>query len=123
MPVWADVPELLGEAANAWQTGNIKQACQAYHEAQALSPTHPQVLYGVSLCYQQSNVGKAVATLTQLVGLYPNYGPAWLLLGELYEQQGRQADAIEAYRRYVSLGEPLPKSPSLRLRLRQWGLI
>ena len=120
---FASVPDDLAQAAQAWQAGNQGVACGAYLRVLATDPTHTEALYGKALCLQQAQPVKAIALLQQLVSNHPNHGPAWLLLGELHEQQGHEAQAIDAYRHYVGLGGPLPKSPSFRLRLKQWGLI
>jgi len=119
----ASVPEDLAQATQAWQAGNQSAACSLYQRILAVEPSNSEALYGKALCLQQNQPAKALTLLQQLVAMHPNHSPAWLLLGELYEQQGREAEAIEAYRRYVALGGPLPKSPSFRLRLKQWGLI
>jgi len=119
----ASTPEDLAQATQAWQAGNQSAACSLYQRILAVEPSNSEALYGKALCLQQNQSAKALALLQQLVATHPNNSPAWLLLGELYEQQGLEAEAIEAYRRYVALGGPLPKSPSFRLRLKQWGLI
>ena len=119
----ASVPEDLAQATQAWQAGDQSVACAAYQRVLTAQPTRTEALYGKALCLQQNQPAKAITLLQQLVGNNPSHGPAWLLLGELYEQQGHEPQAIEAYRHYVVLGGPLPKSPSFRLRLKQWGLI
>jgi predicted Zn-dependent protease len=119
----ASTPEDLAQATQAWQAGNQPVACGIYQQILTTEPSNPDAIYGKALCLQQNQPAKALVLLQQLVTTTPNNSPAWLLLGELHEQQGHETEAVDAYRHYVALGGPLPKSPSFRLRLKQWGLI
>ncbi|MDH4378984.1 MAG: tetratricopeptide repeat protein [Vampirovibrionales bacterium] len=123
MSAMASVPENLAQATQAWQAGNQPLACGIYQQILTTEPSNADATYGKALCLQQNQPAKALVLLQQLVTTAPNNSPAWLLLGELHEQQGHEAEAVNAYRHYVALGGPLPKSPSFRLRLKQWGLI
>jgi tetratricopeptide (TPR) repeat protein len=48
---------------------------------------------------QKKEFDKAESHLKSAVTLYPQYGEAWLRLGQLYQNQGRNEEAREAYRK------------------------
>ena len=52
---------------------------------------------------------------------HPAYVDAVLLLGEIYEQEGRKEDAKEVYRKALSGGE-LSDQDSLRIRMKLQAL-
>ena len=75
-------------------------------KAYELSPDDPK--YGYSLGFMQSQQGDqkgAVRTLRQVLRRNPGYIDAVLLLGRIYEGQGKKADAAAIYRNAVSGGQ------------------
>jgi hypothetical protein len=59
--------------------------------------------------YRARNFGEAQAAFERLVALDPDDAQAWLRLGNLHQQAGRDAQAMDAYRsasRVVADGEP-----------------
>ena len=93
--------------------------CRKAHE---LSPNDPK--YSYTLAFYQAQKGDrkgAVKTLRDTVKHHPAYVDAVLLLGEIYEQDGKKEDAKEVYRKALSTGE-LSERDSLRLRVKLQAL-
>ncbi len=77
--------------------------CRKAHE---LSPNDPKYSYTVAFYQAQKGDRKgAVKTLQNTVKQHPAYFDAVLLLGEIYEQDGKRESAKEVYRRALSTGE------------------
>jgi len=93
--------------------------CRKAHE---LSPNNPK--YGYTLAFYQAQKGdrkEAMKTLRDTVRRHSGYVDAVLLLGEIYEQEGRKGDAKEAYGKALSGGE-LSDQDSRRLRMKLQAL-
>ena len=91
-------------------------------KAYELSPNNPK--YSYTLAFYQAQKGDrkgAVKNLRDTVRRHPAYVDAALLLGEIYEQEGRKEDAKEVYRKAVSSGE-LSDQDSLRIRMKLQAL-
>ena len=72
---------------------------------------------------QRGHPDDAQATLSRLQTQYPQYAPGYRAQGELYERQGRQNEAMDAYRQYVNHAQgEIPPDPAVLLKLRQRGL-
>jgi Tfp pilus assembly protein PilF len=93
--------------------------CMKAHE---LSPNNPK--YSYALAFYQAQKGdrkEAVKTLRDAVKRHPGHADAALLLGEIYEQEGKKEDAKETYRKALSGGELSDQdSRRLRLKLQAW---
>jgi len=93
--------------------------CRKAHE---LSPNDPK--YSYTLAFYQAQKGDrkgAVKTLSETVKRHPAYVDAALLLGEIYERDGKKEDAKEVYRKAQSSGQ-LSDRDSLRLRVKLQAL-
>ena len=93
--------------------------CRKAHE---LSPNNPR--YGYTLAFYQLKKGdrkEAVKNLRDTVNRHPAYVDAVLLLGEIYERDGKKEEAKEVYRKALSSGQLLD-SDSLRLRVKLQSL-
>ena len=89
--------------------------CRKAHE---LSPNDPK--YGYTFAFYQAQKGDrngAMKTLRDTVKRHPAYVDAVLLLGEIYERDGKKEDAKEVYRKALSTGE-LSEQDSLRLKFK-----
>jgi len=72
-------------------------------KAAALRPGEPR--YAYTLAFYQQQAGNSVAATATLEGLLVRndaYPDAYLLLADIYEQQGRKEDAIKVYKRAVA---------------------
>jgi len=93
--------------------------CRKAHE---LSPNNQK--YSYTLAFYQSQKGDrkgAVMTLRDTVMHHPAYVDAVLLLGEIYEKDGKKESAKEVYRKVLSGGE-LSDRDSLLLRVKLQSL-
>jgi len=93
--------------------------CRKAHE---LSYNNPK--YSYTLAFYQAQKGDrkgAVKTLRETVKRHPDHIDAVLLLGEIYERDGKKEDAKEVYRKALSTGE-LSEQDSLRLRVKLQSL-
>jgi Flp pilus assembly protein TadD len=91
-------------------------------KAYELSPNNPK--YSYTLAFYQAQKGdrkEAMKILRDTVKRHPGYVDAALLLGEIYEHEGRKEDAKEAYRKALSAGE-LSDQDSRRLRMKLQAL-
>jgi len=71
---------------------------EAFQAAIDLSPTDPKLRYNLSLLYNQMNqTGLAEQVLIEVINLKPDYEPARLSLGSLYQQTNRYDKAREQY--------------------------
>ncbi len=122
----AQSPEAYQSAAADLQAGNLQSACQQYQQLHKANPQEASALYGLAVCARsKGETAKAVNVLKGLIQAHPTFAPAQLLMGELLDEQGQPQNANPYYQQYVQLakqqGIPLPKTPSLRLRLRGMG--
>ena len=91
-------------------------------KASQLSPNNPK--YSYTLAFYQAQRGDpkgAVETLRDTLKRHPGYVDATLLLGSIYEQQGRKGEAGETYRKALSSGQ-LSDQDSLRIRMKLQAL-
>ena len=83
-----------------------------------LSPNNPR--YSYTLAFYQLQKGdrkEAVRNLRDTVDRHPAYLDAVLLLGEIYERDGKKEEAREVYRKALSSGQ-LSDRDSLRVKAR-----
>ncbi len=122
----AQTPEDYQAAAMALEHGHLEQACKQYQALHKANPTDPNALYGLAVCARSHNdIGKATRILKGIFSSSPTFAPAQLLMGELLDEQGQPSAANTHYQTYAKLakqqGIPLPKDPTIRLRLRGLG--
>jgi tetratricopeptide (TPR) repeat protein len=80
---------------------------RCYRHAEALSPNDWRWTYYRALIQHERGNGNAVAEiLGRVVGIAPDYSPAWWRLGEAEFKEGRYDRAEQAWRRALSLREP-----------------
>ena len=80
--------------------------------------------FPLTLAFYQAQKGDrkgAVRTLRDTVKHHPAYVDAVLLLGEIYEKDGKKESAKEVYRKALSTGQ-LSDRDSLRLRMKLQAL-
>jgi tetratricopeptide (TPR) repeat protein len=91
-------------------------------KAYELSPNNPK--YSYTLAFYQAQKGnrkEAVKILQDTVKRHPGYVDAALLLGEIYEQEGRKDSAKEIYSKALSSGR-LSDQDSQHLRMKLQAL-
>jgi Tfp pilus assembly protein PilF len=93
--------------------------CRKAHE---LSPNDPK--YSYTLAFYQAQKGDrkgAIKTLRDTVKHHPGYIDAVLLLGQIYEKDGKKESAKEVYRKALSSGQ-LSERDSLRIKMKLQSL-
>src|SRR6185437_8542547 len=80
------------------QAGKYQDAITAFDHVFALDPQAVWARQNLALCLDKlGRRDEAVIQLKRALALKPNYGTAWLTLGQLYEQSGRTNDAEQCY--------------------------
>jgi tetratricopeptide (TPR) repeat protein len=101
-------PQLAGAAYNLCvitATDRPAEALEWCRKAAALRPREPKYAYTLAFYQRQGgDTGAAAATLGALIERAPAYADAYLLLAEIYEQQGKKEEVAQVYRR--ALAEP-----------------
>lgn len=124
---WAksSINELLGQGNQALVQQRYNKAAGYYQAIIERQPEHLDALFGLATAYEgEGQSEKAMSLLTVLVGHYPGYAPAYLLMGEIAEKQDQMAEAKIHYQQYIDHSQgQLPKSPRLLIKFRRWGLI
>jgi tetratricopeptide (TPR) repeat protein len=106
-PMSADAVGALGLAYHADMF--FEQAQRSYALAERLSGSAGRWTYSRALALgAQGDADGLAAGLRRVVGAAPDFGPAWLRLGELEFKSGRYDRAEDAWRRAQSLADPAP---------------
>ena len=98
-------------------------AIEAYNEALALKPDQSDVYFYLGIAYGKSadrnraNLQKAVSSYSKATELKPDYAAAFKNLAPLYEKQGKDREAIGAYRNAIDLDAKRNRSLNLRLAI------
>lgn len=105
-PTNADVWYNLGYALKA--LGRFEEALAAYQGALQAGVTDPQeVRLNCAVIYSDHlrNDKLAEQQLREALAISPDYVPAWLNLGNLYEEQGNRTEALACYERVLRAGD------------------
>ena len=96
-PDWV-LPQLELGALLTSMDGQNLAACAVLARATQLAPDNPRAAFLLGMAYKQAGKAEpATAHLRRVVSLRPDWLEAWLQLGEMLENQGAIAPAIEAY--------------------------
>ena len=102
--------------------GHPDEGLSYCRKAYELSSNNPKYSYTLAFFQVQKGDRKgAVKTLRDTVKRHPGHVDAALLLGEIYEKEGKKEGAREVYRKALSAGE-LSERDSLRLKLKLQSL-
>ena len=87
------------------QEGKTDEAIQAFEKVIALDPSNPTVHYNLGVAYERKDAAdKAQAQFQEAVKLKPDFGEAYLALGNLYLSQKKfDAPAMEALSKATEL--------------------
>jgi Tfp pilus assembly protein PilF len=81
-------------------------AAQRFEALLAAGKDGALLRFGLGMHYLKAgDAARAAQHLERAVTLDPAYSAAWKLLGKAHEQAGREADAIEAYRRGIEAAD------------------
>jgi len=97
--------ELAGALRDLSHQGRFAEAIALAMRAEASSsPLGPEAMAAVAQAYaSEDRPTDAIAVLEALLEAYPDWGPAWAALGDLWVGTGQSSQAVEAYRRFAEL--------------------
>jgi CheY-like chemotaxis protein len=95
--------EALASADRKYEAGSFAAAIADYQRAVALRETGLSLVGLARALYDANRPLEARSSLERAVEVAPDYAPAYLLLGELHQADGRNADARAAYERFLEL--------------------
>jgi tetratricopeptide (TPR) repeat protein len=97
---------LLAEADRLRDRGQIEKALDLYGQVSGANPENVAALVGRGLCYLDlETYPPAAASFEAALGIRADDPEALLGLAETYRWQGKKADAIRYYERYL-VGHP-----------------
>ena len=99
----AEHRKLLASADRKYETGRFPEAIADYRRAIALRATAPGLVGLARALYDSNKAPEALRTLESAIQEDGRYAPAWLLLGELHQGEGRAKPARAAYERFLQL--------------------
>jgi len=94
---------------------------EAMNYCRRAAEIHPEVpKYAFTLAFyqqQQGDLSEAASVLDGLITKYPAYADAYMLLGQIYEQQGKRSDAERVYEKGLA-SEEIPHQQKGVMRTR-----
>ena len=105
----------LIEAANCLSNaGQTAEACRIYKSWIDHNRSHPQLYVAhfnyAALAGQRQDQASAAASLNEAITLNPEFAPAYINLGRIYEEAGAADRAIELWRLAANLPAPINAS-------------
>ncbi|HTN53260.1 MAG TPA: tetratricopeptide repeat protein, partial [Anaeromyxobacter sp.] len=107
----AEYKRILAQAERKYESGRFLDAIGDYRRATALRSTAPAHVGLARALYDANRSAEALKELSVAVQTDARYAPAWLLLGEIHQGEGRIAEARSAYERFLTLS---PKGEQAR---------
>ena len=99
----AEHRRLLASAERKYEAGRFQEAISEYRRAIALRSTAPAHVGYARALYDANRAADAQREVETAISENGSYAPAWLLLGEIHQQQGRLTQARAAYERFLQL--------------------
>jgi tetratricopeptide (TPR) repeat protein len=97
------VKVLLDDAGRLRDRGRSSEALNAYGRVLELEPANAEALAGRGLCYLElSQYAPAEASFEEALRGDANQADALMGLAETYRYEGRRADAVTYYRKYLA---------------------
>ncbi len=93
----------LATADRRYDAGDFVGAIGEYRKATALKATGPAQVRLARALYDANSSAEAMRELDRALKVDARYPPAWLLLGEIHQSEGRMAEARKAYERFLQL--------------------
>jgi len=94
---------LLATAEKKYEMGRFAEAIADYRRAVAVRADGPALVGLSRALYDSNKPAEALRTLEQAIQADGRYPPAWLLLGEIHQGEGRNKQAKAAYERFLQL--------------------
>jgi tetratricopeptide (TPR) repeat protein len=98
-----DHRRLLAAAERKYESGRFLEAIADYRRAIAVRPTGPAHVGLARALYDANRAGEALREIETGIQIDGRYAPAWLLLGEIHQGEGRTKQARAAYERFLQL--------------------
>ena len=96
----------------------IEEAVDFCQKAVEIRPDVPKYAYTLAFYLRQKgDLSGASEVLERLLAKYPFYGDGYLLLGEMYEKQGKKVEAVRVYNRGLAAGD-MPAQYLIQMRSR-----
>ena len=99
----ADYRRLLASAERKYEIGRFPEAIAEYRRAVAIRPNGPALVGLARALYDSNQSAEALRTVETAIQTDGRYAPAWLLLGEIHQGDGRIRQARAAYERFLQL--------------------
>ena len=88
--------------------GKTGDACARYENAILFNNSDKVAYLKLAQVYKDINTSVAIQDLDKLVAIDPNYIPAYAVYGDIYREEGRYKDALDAYEKFIAIpGVPL----------------
>jgi CheY-like chemotaxis protein len=102
-PDEADYRRLLAAAERKYDSGRFLEAIADYRRALAVRSTAPAHVGLARALYDANRAAEALREIEAGIQEDGRYAPAWLLLGEIHQAEGRNKQARSAYQRFLQL--------------------
>ncbi|WP_242361268.1 response regulator [Anaeromyxobacter sp. SG17] len=110
----ADYRRFLASAERKYDAGRFVDAIADYRRAVALRPTGPANVGLARALYDANRSAEALHAIEDAIAVDGRYAPAWLLLGELKQAEGKVSQARAAYQRFLQLSPNGEQSRAVR---------
>ena len=98
----------LVEGDMLMKQGKVGDACARYDNAILFNSSDKASYLKLAQVYKSINPTFALQYLDKLVAIDPNYIPAYAVYGDIYREEGKYKDALDAYEKFIAIpGVPL----------------
>ena len=98
----------VAEGDMLMQQGKVGDACGRYENAINFNQTDKVAYLNIARVYKTINAEQSLNYLNRLIAIDPNYIPAYAELGDIYRQDGKYLQALDAYKKFISIpGVPI----------------
>ncbi len=104
----------LAAAERKYEAGRFLEAIADYRRAVAIRSTGPAHVGLARALYDANRVPEALREVESAIQSDGRYAPAWLLLGEIHQGEGRNRAARAAYERFLQLQPRGEQSDAVR---------
>ena len=93
----------IAEGDMLMQQDKVGDACGRYENAIAFDQTDKVAYLNIARVYKTINAVQALNYLNTLITMDPNYIPAYAELGDIYREDGKYLQALDAYKKFISI--------------------
>ena len=98
----------IAEGDMLMKQGKTGEACGRYENAILFNSTDKVAYLKLAQVYKEINTSVALQNLDKLVTIDRNYIPAYAVYGDIYREEGKYKDALDAYEKFIAIpGVPL----------------